>query len=201
MHFSNRLRSIRALLVEIVCCLIAVGCGGSSTNNGGYTGPEDKSVQAKLAMFDKVQTGMTEQQVRDIMGRPLFDETVDPDEKSSLRWREGYYVFIIDFQDGRVVRKTSGGMSDMPTHGSGTKVNPDRVRKIKVGMTMAEVEAKLGRRSVKAGATIPEFRGEVFVWESHLGTINIGFIDEKVAIVGAWVDAPKPANATTAPAD
>src|SRR5262245_33510302 len=128
MRFFNRIRPIHAALVA-TCCLLAVGCSGSTSNAG------------KLSLAEKhakVNNGMSEQEVTDIMGGA--GTTVDTSKIKDMvpgikmpdipgggglpvaipeigaampkmiikTWDEGNTVYVVIFQDGKVTAKDKG---------------------------------------------------------------------------------------------
>jgi hypothetical protein len=205
MRLFHRIRPIHAALVAAACCVLAVGCSGSTSNAG------------KLSLAEKhakVNTGMSEQEVTDIMGgagseidtskiKDMIPEVKIPEipgggglpvglpdiggmmPKMKIKsWDEGNTVYVVIFQDGKVTGKDHGEKKEDKKESKITKANSD---KIKTDMKKSDVEGILGTGTIQQGAKMEGFPGaEVMVWTGDQGVISVGFIDDKVVHV-TWV--------------
>jgi len=210
MRLFNRIRPIHAALVAATCCVLAVGCSGSGTSGKGNE-PGKLSLAEKHA---KVNTGMSEQEVTDIMGgagtavdtskiKDMVPGVKLPDipgggglpgglpdvggmmPKMIIKtWDEGNTVYLVIFQEGKVTAKDKGEKKEEKKESKITKANSD---KIKTGMKKKEVEDILGTGTIQQGAKMEGFPGaEVMVWTGDEGVISVGFIEDKVVHV-TWV--------------
>jgi len=106
--FARRL----VLGVVVGLCMFAAGCGGQITKGS----------------FDKISTGMTEQQVTDILGSPTESAEVNMPDFASLVpgkkpaampdmpklkqaiWKGGNKVITVQFLNGKVANKGAFGL-------------------------------------------------------------------------------------------
>jgi len=203
MRFTTRF--LHAALIATLGCLLAIGCSSTPTTGKGND-PGQKSVADKHA---KVNKGMSEKEVTDIMGSD--GTTVDtskvtdmlpgiklPDMGGGLpgmpdiggmmpkliikTWEEGDTVYAVILQDGKVIDTPKSAKKEKK-ESKITKANSD---KIKPGMKKLEVEEILGKGK-GGGGKMEGFPGaEVMIWDGDEGIITIGFIDDKVVAAAAW---------------
>jgi len=193
-------RLARVLCIASVCCVPATGCSAGSTTGGGKGSAK--------ANFEKLNTGMSEKEVTDVMGSPTANADFDPKQAQAMlkdlmkgvklpaevpgielpamavgriavkNWEEGDTLFEVVFQDGKVANKDSKTKK--------AKVTKDNADNIKIDMTKAQVEAILGKGTVSAGAKIEGFGGETVIWESDEAVIQVGFLNDKVAVAASF---------------
>ena len=91
-----------------IVLIMAVGCNSSandsSSSDGGYsTGGANSSVPVSNALVRQVRIGMTEQEVRDLLGEPkMFVPTGDPRMAVWLYDTDGGMETAVGFVDGKV---------------------------------------------------------------------------------------------------
>ena len=145
---------------------------------------------------------MSEKAVTDILGSPSISVEFDPmnvppmlrhlnisvrrtpvagDTITYRTWEEGDKVFAATIQDGKVANRTAYSKAEMAQE----KMTWVRAV-IRVGMTRAEVEARLGPG--KADPKIQGFTGEILAWESDVGIITVCLTNDKVALPAEFKD-------------
>ena len=91
-----------------VFLMIAVGCNSSgndssSTGGGNSTGGSKSNIQVTNALVRQVRVGMTEQEVRDLLGEPrLLLPMGNPNEAAWVYDVDGGIQTIVAFVDGKV---------------------------------------------------------------------------------------------------
>jgi hypothetical protein len=92
--FHRSRQALPALSVVLAVCVVLTGCGGKLTK----------------ANAEKIKVGMTEAEVKAILGEPKVSADTDkqdtpPAEKSGIRqltWKESDRTISISFKDGKV---------------------------------------------------------------------------------------------------
>jgi uncharacterized protein YodC (DUF2158 family) len=118
----SRSSSRYCFLLGLACCLCAAACGrnGVSESGGGITVKTDKGSSttwtyngsnAKVTPenADKVTIGMKEEQVRDILGRPMHVSEQQSDGKQFrvCVWQNGRGSIAVTFENGQVQSKVA----------------------------------------------------------------------------------------------
>ena len=91
-----------------IVLIMAVGCNSSaddssSSDSGNSIGSMNSSVSLSNALLRQVQVGMTEQQVRDLLGEPkLLLPMGNPNEAAWVYDVDGGIQTIVAFVDGKV---------------------------------------------------------------------------------------------------
>jgi outer membrane protein assembly factor BamE (lipoprotein component of BamABCDE complex) len=100
--------------------------------------PDPKS-KYSLAQYAKLKIGMTEDEVRAVLGEPTSKF-----EPTKWRYAEAAgadaHVIYVDFEGGKVANKGASGFVAIDA----AKLTKENVAKVRIGMTEAEVVALLG---------------------------------------------------------
>jgi len=88
---------IGSTLMILAVCLFLTGCGGG----GGNAKVTEENAK-------KINTGMSEKEVKDILGEPS-DTNQPPNhpEMKALTWKNGNNAITVTFKDGKVEMKQS----------------------------------------------------------------------------------------------
>jgi hypothetical protein len=86
---SSHFRFVALLALSLVLCVGLTGCGS----------------KVSKANADKITNGMTEAQVKDILGTPT--ETQSAGTGSVMVWKSGNDTISVTFMDGKVAMKLS----------------------------------------------------------------------------------------------
>ena len=90
-----------------IVLIMAVGCNSSaddsSSSDGGYsTGGSNSDIQLSQALVRQVRIGMTEQEVRDLLGEPKFLMPMSDPREAGWLYGDGAKQTIVPFLDGKV---------------------------------------------------------------------------------------------------
>jgi Domain of Unknown Function with PDB structure (DUF3862) len=108
------MRRAKSLCFLLICCIAALsgGCSGNKSSGGSKVGQSN---------FDKIKEGMTEAEVKSILGPPSNETSAsisrtDPktgttaQSNGQMSWGDGDRSITIDFTDGKVTGKKQQGL-------------------------------------------------------------------------------------------
>lgn len=110
MFYSNDIKEVVARVAVLgVLLMIAVGCN-SSTDDEQSSGGAKSDIQVSDALVEAVQTGVSEQEVRDALGEPnmVIPITDPPGEGWLFSYGDGEES-IVWFENGKVSRVDTKG--------------------------------------------------------------------------------------------
>jgi len=114
----NRIRN--SLCFLFICCLATLS-GGCSGSKVGQSDLDKSGSKVSQGNFDKIKEGMTEAEVKSILGPPSNETSAsvsrtDPktgttaQSNSQMSWGDGDRSITIDFADGKVTGKKQQGL-------------------------------------------------------------------------------------------
>ncbi len=158
---------------------------GNGTKTGGDSSavksidPKSEAKAAEAgAAFDKVNTGMSVDEVTAIMGPPKAQFSTG--EIAQYHWEKGPANFVVQFKDGKVFHKVYA--ADRSGSSAGTGKKKDFAR-IKVGMTPDEVVKILGRPTQESSGMDGAFNGGTQHWEDGKASLTVVYQNGKVMAV------------------
>jgi outer membrane protein assembly factor BamE (lipoprotein component of BamABCDE complex) len=134
--------------------------------------------------YARVQIGMTEAEVRAILGEPAGQRKADRPGVRTLGWRQGNDMVVVTFRHDKVVRRSAtfrNKPDDRADRARGT-ISAAVFRKLRPGTSFAEVKQLLGPPTREEAGNLP-LKGVSFrmaYWERGFDNVSLQFTDDRL---------------------